>query len=60
MPELILKRVGRGRQKGSKMPKVHKAKHTPIHISYLEEKTEREQFYNELETEEQMRKRLFE
>lgn len=57
MPEIILKRVGGGRPKGSKMPKVYKTTHTPIRVSYLKEFNERNN--DDLETESQMRERLF-
>lgn len=56
MAEITLRRAS-GRPKGSKMPKVYKPKHTPIHKSYLDEYNERQL---KLETKEQMEKRLFE
>ena len=59
MPEITLKRKGSGRPKGSKIPKVYKPVHIPIHRSYFEEFNKRN---NEpkLETEAEMRERLFE
>ena len=58
MTEITLKRASSGRPKGSKMPKVYKANHVPIHKSYQEEYNERNSELD-LETEKQMRKRLF-
>jgi hypothetical protein len=56
---LTKKAVGSGRPKRSKMPKVYKVAHTPIHKSYREEYNERQEELD-LETEKQMKERLME